>query len=229
VSAQDFRDIIQALGQQFGQYDNQVERWAAHTEALTGRFPGIQGALAASFGAGSTPAQIFTKATERHQHLAAALGQQALPPGDQITAAGYLNLRFYIYLNGFLQACAESLEKVAYNAGLNPSELVEKSYYKPYFFDRVTVSTEEVKAILQADREQLGRLPLDKKGIVQAVRIRKGVVSTLTESYCPAHPWLYPQVARLNALKNSTAPSSIGEIERQLEMILIKLEEFAQD
>lgn len=223
MTAQKFRDLIEALGQQFGQNDNQVGKWAGYAGALGEFTSQIEEGLAADFETGSAPMRIFSQGAGMHQRLAAEIEERSLPDGEREIAAGYLNLRYYIYLNGFLQACAESLEKVEYNAGLNQSALVEKSDYKPFFFDRVTVTTEEIIAMLEDDLARLRNAPQDKKGVVQAVRIRKGVVSTLTESYCPAHPWHYPPVAQLDAVKASTNPAVIGEIAGRIEAILLRL------
>lgn len=220
MAAQSFDDILAALGRQFGQLDNAVEKWAALGADLAEYDAAIREALLAQFGAGSAPEQIFTQAAAKRDALAAALPAKALADEGQPMAAGYLHLRCFVYLNGFLQACAESVEKVRLNAGLDAAELVEKSYYRPYFFERVTISTDEVVAMLEADLARLREMPQDKKGVVGALRIRKGIVSTMVESYCPAHPWYYPLAARLDAIPTSADPAVIGQIEAQLAEIL---------
>lgn len=225
MGAVEFRKIIDDLGQQFGHLDNRVEKWAANSASLNGYNHQIKQVIADSFEAGSTPAHIFSQAVDMHQSLLEEIPARHLPADEKNIAAGYLNLRFYIYLNGFLQACAESLERAEYNPSLDPAELVKSSYYKPYFFERVTVTTSEAVAMLKDDLERLQTAPRDKKGVVQAIRIRKGVVSTLTESYCPAHPWHYPPVARMDAIKTSADPAVIEQIELILTQILQELKD----
>ncbi|HKJ27541.1 MAG TPA: hypothetical protein VJ965_07880, partial [Anaerolineales bacterium] len=112
MSVEIVQGLIDALGRQFGQYDNEVGQWAAHSEALAGFFPQVEAGLAASFAVNGAPLPIFARAVETYTGLLDALPAHDLSPEDLKIAAGYLNLRFYIYLNGFLQACAESLEKV---------------------------------------------------------------------------------------------------------------------
>ena len=223
MSAQTLNEILAALGRQFGHLDNQVEKWAALGEELAAYDSQIEEALQANFGADSTPTQIFVDAAARRTGLAADLTDRPLSAEDRVLATGYLYLRFFIYLNGFLQACVESLEKVRLNAGLDAAELVEKSYYKPYFFDRVTITTDEIITMLEADLSRLQELPQDKKGVVGAFRVRKGVVSTMVESYCPLHPWHYPFVARLDGIPTSANPAVIGEVETHLSELLSAL------
>ncbi|HKJ28528.1 MAG TPA: hypothetical protein VJ965_12870, partial [Anaerolineales bacterium] len=109
--------------------------------------------------------------------------------------------------------------------GLDAAQLVANSYYKPYFFERVTVTAADLVGIVQADLARLADAPQDKKGVVLAFRIRKGVVSTMTESYCPIRPWHYPPVTRLGAVKTSADPAVIGDIRSHLETILTILKQ----
>ena len=178
--------VIDRLGSQFGSLDNQVEKWTDQGQALADFLPLIQDSLEEHFPSESFPIRIFDQASSRYQSLLAGLADTEQP------ARGYLNLRFYIMLNGFLAACQESLEKAGWNDNLDPSDLVEKSYYTPYFFERVTYTLEEILALLDEDIERLENASRDQKGVLLALRIRKGTALTLTESYCPLHPRLYP-------------------------------------
>ncbi len=192
--ATEFKSQLDSLGNTFGALDNQVRKWITQTELIQSFFPKITAVLAQHFPTASYPVKTFEQAAETYQILHSKLGN------DQTQSHGYLNLRFYIMLNGFLSACDESLEKFTYNQALHPVTLVEKSYYTPYFFDRVTLSREEMLTMLSADLTQLETLSLDPKGILQAIRIRKGTTLTFMESYCPLHPELYPLVADLEAI-----------------------------
>lgn len=203
---------LDALGAAFGPLDNAVEKWASLASDLLTHLDSIHSAIDAHFPAESAPQRTFQQGVETYQSLLAAIKQSGQPGEVLATASGFLNLRFYIYLNGFLSACQESLEKYAFNDGLDPSDLVEKSYYRPYFFARAVYSTEEMIAMLEDDLAQLHAAPRDRKGILLALRIRKGAVSTLTESYCPTHPLLYPWVQRLEGVPTKNSPEMIEEI-----------------
>ena len=201
-----FQPVLDALGAEFGPLDNAVEKWAALSPSLLAHLPTIHAALDAHFPPESAPQRIFREGINSYQALLANLQP------DEETATGYLNLRFYIYLNGFLSACQESLEKHAYNDSLDPAALVEKSYYKPFFFQRADISSEEILSMLESDLAQLNAVPRDRRGVLLALRTRKGVVSTLTESYCPTHPGLYPLVQQLNGIQAQNSPQVIEEV-----------------
>jgi len=209
-----FQPVLDDLGAEFGPLDNAVEKWAALSTNLLAYLPSIHAALRAHFPPESAPRRIFQEGESTFQSLLANL------QSSEETAMGYLNLRFYIYLNGFLSACQESLEKHAYNEGLDPAELVIKSYYKPFFFQRADIPTGEILSMLARDLEQLRGAPHDRKGILLALRIRKGIVSTLVESYCPTHPSLYPWVQQLGSIKIQNSPEVIGDVMTMLENIL---------
>jgi hypothetical protein len=198
--------IIDTLGEVFGRLDNQVEKWVGLDAKLIPLIPEIEKALAEHFPVDSLPLKSFSDAARTYQHLLDSI------PEEETTANGYLNLRFYIMLNGFMAACKESLEKVGYNDSLDPVKLVEKSYYKPYFFDRVTYTKEEIIALLEEDIQRLEKTTQNQKGVLLALRIRKGMVLTLTESYCPLHPRLYPLVADLDQIAVSKDPAVIPEV-----------------
>jgi len=97
---------------------------------------------------------------------------------------------------------------------------MEKSYYKPFFFQRADIPTGEILSMMEDDLAQLDTAPHDQKGVLLALRTRKGIVSTLTESYCPTHPRLYPLVQQLNDIKAHNSPEMIGEVISALESIL---------
>ena len=122
-------------------------------------------------------------------------------------------------LNGFLAACDESLEKYKHNHSLIPADLVEKSYYTPYFFERVVYTRQEITALLDEDIQRLESTNPDQKGVLLALRIRKGTALTLTESYCPLHPRLYPLVAELEQVPVSKDPATITQILEKLTAI----------
>ncbi len=208
-----FQPNLDALGAEFGPLDNTVEKWATLSPNLLAHLSAIHTTLEAYFPPESAPQRIFIEGESTYQSLLTSL-----QPSEE-TAIGYLNLRFYIYLNGFLSACQESLEKHNYNEGLNPAEMVEKSYYRPFFFQRADIPTAEISSMLAHDLEQLRAVPHDRKGILLALRIRKGTVSTLTESYCPTHPSLYPWVQQLDGIKAQNSPEVIGKIKSALELI----------
>lgn len=211
--------VLDALGAEFGSLDNTAEKWAALAPNLQAHLPTVRAVLEEHFPTASAPLRIFHQGAETYQSLLAEIEQSGQPDAATATAAGYLNLRFYIYLSGFLAACRESLEKCAYNDGLDPAELVEKSYYRPYFFARAVFSTDEMIAMLEDDLAQLHAAPRDKKGILLAVRIRKGIVSTLAESYCPTHPLFYPWVQQLEGIPTQNSTAMIDVIITTLETI----------
>ena len=211
MSAQAFQSILDKLGDHYGALDNQVERWADQQYGLARLFPEIEQALQNNFPPGSAPLTIFAQGQHTYNSLMTDLSG---------TPAAYLNLRFFILLNAFLQACQESLQKAALNPALDPSALVERSYYSPYFFDRVTVSRQEMIQILQDEIAELQTAARDRSGILLALRSRKGVVSTLAESYCPTHPVLYPLVQELDAVKVSNDPGVVDAVLAKLEAIL---------
>jgi hypothetical protein len=97
-----------------------------------------------------------------------------------------------------------------------PADLVEKSYYKPYFFDRVAYTKEEIITLLDEDIHQLENAAPDQKGVLLALRIRKGTALTMTENYCPLHPRLYPLVAELEQVPVSKDPATIAIILEKL-------------
>lgn len=198
-----FSGVIDALGEEFGALDNQIEKWRGREEVMAAFFPQIGAALEAHFPPDSAPVTIFSQAATRYQSLLAGLD------GD---ANGYLNLRFYIMLNGFLAACQESLEKAALNESLDPAGLVARSYYTPFFFERAALTTAEVRQMLAADLEELAGISRDMRGVLAAERIRKGTVSMLAESYCPNHPKLYPLVAALEKIRARKDPAVIDEV-----------------
>lgn len=195
--------VIAALGEEFGALDNQIEKWRGREEALAAYFLQIDAGLKAHFPPDSAPITVFEQAVQRYQSLLNGLDEDA---------NGYLNLRFYIMLNGFLAACRESLEKSALNESLDPAGLVVNSYYTPFFFERAALSTDEVGQMLAADLEQLAGASRDMRGVLAAERIRKGTASMLAESYCPNHPALYPLVAVLEKIKARKDPAVIDDI-----------------
>ena len=194
---------IDALGEAFGQLDNQVEKWIGLEGEALSQLPTIEEHLYNNFQQGSFPIQAFSRAAQTYRGLLDSI------PEEETSANGYLNLRFYIMLNGFLAACKESLEKVTHNDSLDPSELVRKSYYVPYFFDRVTYTREDIIALLNDDIQRLEDSPRNQKGVLLALRIRKGTGLLLTESYLPLHPRLYPLVANLENIPISKDPALI--------------------
>jgi hypothetical protein len=205
--------VIDQLGKQFGSLDNQVEKWTNQGLAIDRFLPIITDSLANHFPSESYPVMTFKQASARYQSLRSGLTDTEKP------ARGYLNLRFYIMLNGFLAACQESLEKAAWNDSLDPTVLLEKSYYTPYFFERVTYTREEIISLIDEDIARLENSPQDQKGVLTALRIRKGTALTLTESYCPLHPRLYPLVAALEQVPVSKDPAVIIAILDQLRAI----------
>ncbi|MEJ2759009.1 MAG: hypothetical protein P8046_11060, partial [Anaerolineales bacterium] len=155
-----FQPVLDALGAEFGPLDNVVEKWAALAPNLLAHLPNIYTTLEAHCPRESAPHHIFREGENTYRSLLAGLEQS-----DE-TATGYLNLRFYIYLNGFLSACQESLEKYTYNDSLDPAALVEKSYYKPFFFQRADIPTEEILSMLESDLTQLQSVTQDQKGVL---------------------------------------------------------------
>ena len=208
-------DTLDELGAKFGTLDNTAEKWTAQDNALTGFFEQIASELKIYFAPESTPIRVFNQAINRYQSLLTGLNGPS---------RGYLNLRFFIMLNGFMAACQESLEKAALNDTLDPAVLVEKSYYKPYFFDRVTLSTGEVRQMLAADLEQLSTASRDHKGVLLANRIRKGTVATLLETYCPAHPELYPLAAALEKIQVRNDPAVMDAVASAIKNLLAALD-----
>lgn len=215
-----FRAILTTLAEQYGRLDNQVERWAGHHEGLLNLFPEIRQTLADHFAPGCAPIQIFARGSETYSGLLSELLESGNDAQDTHTAAAYLNLRFYILLNGFLQACHESLQKSALNPSLDPAELVQKSYYTPYFFERSSLSSTEITQMLKDEIEKLRAAPRDRSSIMLAMRIRKGVYATLAESFCPLHPHLYPLVQELDAIRASSDPAVMDAVQAKLEEIL---------
>ncbi|MBN2044372.1 MAG: hypothetical protein JW757_05060 [Anaerolineales bacterium] len=185
------QSVIAALNEHLGQLDNQVEKWIGTDELILSLLPGTHQQLRRLFPAGSAPMTILSQAETTYRQLLVGLST------EEHLANGYLNLRFYIMLNAFLAACHESLEKVKHNPSLDLVALVEKSYYTPYFFDRVTYTKAEILSLLDQDIHQLENASPDQTGIMLALRIRKGTALTLAESFCPLHPRLYPLVAEL--------------------------------
>ena len=209
--------VIDALGEAFGHLDNQVEKWTGLESEILPLMPSIGEQLAGHFLEGGFPIQVFARAKKNYQNLLDSISP------EETSANGYLNLRFYIMLNGFLAACQESLEKAAYNDSLDPAELVRKSYYAPYFFDRVAYTREEIIALLEEDIQRLEETTHNQKGVLLALRIRKGTVLTLTESYCPLHPRLYPLVTALEPITVSKDPATISTTISALKNILSAL------
>jgi hypothetical protein len=210
-----FSEVIAALGEEFGALDNQIEKWHGREKTMAAYFPQIEIGLKAHFAPDSEPITVFEQAAHHYQSLLTGLA------GD---ANGYLNLRFYIMLNGFLAACRESLEKAALNESLDPAGLVVKSYYTPFFFERAALTTDEVRQMLDADLEQLAATGRDLRGVLAAERIRKGTASMLAESYCPKHPALYPLVAALDKIRARKDPSVIDEVAEAIAGIRAGLE-----
>lgn len=219
MSRKAFQEILDTLADHFGKLDNQVERWSGHQGALVALFPGIEHALSSSFAPESAPLKIFAQGKGTYLDL---LGELSGAQDAEVPTA-FLNLRFFILLNAFLQACQESMDKAALNPSLDPAALVERSYYTPYFFDRVTLSSEEMIRMIGEDIKRLEAATPDRDGILLAMRIRKGVVTTLAESYCPTHPMLYPSVQDLDAVKASSDPAVIDTVKDKLEAILSAL------
>jgi len=215
MGSHDFQNILESLAGQYGRLDNQVAKWAGHQQAMIDLFPEIEQALVKSFTENNAPFTIFKQGKETYLGLLADLSSRQ----DAEIPTAYLNLRFYILLNGFLQACQESLEKAALNTSLDPASLVENSYYRPYFFARVTVTREEMVHMLEEEMGKLADIPRDRSGVMAAIRIRKGVVTTLAESYCPTHPMLYPLVQDLDSVKASSDPSVIDKVTAKLDAI----------
>lgn len=223
MSGRAFKAILDTLAEQYGRMDNQVKQWAGHQHGLLNLIPGIEQALAEHFRPGSTPIQTFARGRDTYTDLLAELSELTNDSQTGRTAAAYLNLRFYIMLNGFLQACQEALDKFSLNASLDPAELVQKSYYTPYFFERSNLTRVEMIRILEDEIVQLQSVPRDRSGIMQAMRIRKGVYATLAETYCLTHPWLYPLVQELDAIKASRDPGVIDQLERTLKEVLASI------
>ena len=215
MGGHEFQKIIESLADQYGRLDNQVAKWAGHQQAMIEMFPEIDQALMNNFPENCAPFKIFKQGKDTYLELLADLyGKQ-----DAEIPTAYLNLRFYILLNGFLQACQESLKKGALNASLDPAVLVENSYYRPYFFARVTVTREDMIQMLEEEMEKLADIPRDRRGVMAAMRIRNGVVTTLAESYCPTHPMLYPLVQDLDSVRASSDPSVIDEVKSKLDAV----------
>jgi len=98
-----FQPVLDALGAEFGPLDNTEEKWTALSPDLLAHFPNINATLDAHFPPESAPHRIFREGASTYQSLLANLRP------DEDTATGYLNLRLYIYLNGFLSACQEAM------------------------------------------------------------------------------------------------------------------------
>ena len=223
MSSRAFLAILSQLSEQFGRLDNQVERWIGRHQGLLDIFPEIEQALADHFAPDSAPIHIFERGRGTYAQLLSEISEDGNGSQTGQTAAAYLNLRFYILLNGFLQACQESLDKSALNPSLDPAELVRKSYYTPYFFERSSLTRGDVIQMLDDEIVRLNAVPRDHIGIMQAMRIRKGVFAALAESYCPTHPRLYPLVQELDGIKFSRDPGMINELELKLKEILASI------
>jgi hypothetical protein len=188
-------DLLSVLGARFGRLDNSPEGWSEQTASLQELNPQVADALAACFGQDSEPVGTYQQAVETFQGLISELASE-----DRL-ARGHLNLRFFIMLNGFLAACRETLEKSAFDSQLNAAELVMRSYYAPYFFDRVTLSTSEVITMVEDDIRQLQTLPDTPQGRAAGGRILKGTALALGENYCPRHPQFFVLVAQLETFR----------------------------
>ena len=101
----------------------------------------------------------------------------------------------------------------------DPADLVRRSNYAPYFYARAVLTPDDVKEMLDADISRLRDAPLDRSGIVLAMRVRKGTVLALTETFCPLHPTLYPLVAELESIRLSKDPAVIGEMIEKLTVL----------
>jgi len=73
--------------------------------------------------------------------------------------------------------------------------------------------------MLEEESGKLADIPRDRSGVMVAMRIRNGVVTTLAESYCPTHPMLYPLVQDLDSVKASSDPRVIDEVVAKLDAI----------
>lgn len=188
-------DLLSAIGTCFGRLDNAPEGWGEQTGSLQTFDPRISAALTECFGPDSEPVRTYQQSARTYHHLI-----RTLAPEDQLVR-GHLNLRFFIMLNGFLAACREAVEKADFDPTLNAAELVRRSYYAPYFFDRVTLTSEEVLTMLEEDIRQLDTLPDTPKGRAAAGRICKGTALALIENYCPLHPEIFPLAAELESYR----------------------------
>lgn len=215
-----FQTILDSLADQYGKLDNQVERWAGHHQGLKLILHEVELALKSSFPEGSPPTAIFSQGQETYLKL---LEDLATDGTEFETPAAYLNLRFFILLNAFLQACQESLDRAALNPSLDPAEQVKNSYYAPYFFERAALPGGEMIRMVEEEISQLQAAPQDSSGIMLAMRARKGIYATLAESYCPTHPKLYPLVQELDAIKASNNPGVIEVVTAKLQEILAAL------
>jgi hypothetical protein len=175
--------------------------------------PEIEQQLAESFSDDQSPVKTFRDAAQTYLEMA-----ETIPAGEALVQ-GYHHLRFYILLQAFLAACRESLDRAAVDNFDDPADLVGRSNYAPYFYDRAVLKPEDVKEMLDADITRLKAAPHDRSGIVQAMRIRKGTVLAFTETFCPLHPTLYPLVGELESVRLSKDPAVIGAMIEKLEAI----------
>ncbi len=223
MASNQFDELIDALGKKLGALDNQVEKWVGESATLQETFAPITSALTASFGEQSAPVGIFSQAVDTYEDLSRQVAQANVPEIQRSAALGLLNLRFYIMLNAFLSAASETMQKTALNEGLDPAQTLLKSYYAPYFFERRPISTDDMIAMLEADLTQLRESPRDTKGVMSALRIRKGTFSSLAEMYCSHYPLLYYYAQQLEQIRPSKDPAVIDAIEQAIEKILTQV------
>lgn len=211
--AASIQPAIYALNRTFGELDNDPAKWADTGEDLAAHLPEIEQQLTESFNDDQSPVEIFRVAVKKYRELAATIQTEGK------LVQGYHHLRFYILLQAFLAACRESLDKAAIDDFDDPADLVRRSNYAPYFYARAVLTPDDVKEMLDADISRLRDAPLDRSGIVLAMRVRKGTVLALTETFCPLHPTLYPLVAELESIQLSKDPAVISEMIEKLTVL----------
>ncbi|MBN2503365.1 MAG: hypothetical protein JXB38_21495 [Anaerolineales bacterium] len=208
--------IRDELGAFFGALDNEIAKWTGQETRLQAFFPPIQAALTGTLGTQAEPVQTFHTGVADYTALLVSLHASGEPAEVIAVGVGFLNWRMYLLLNSFLLAVQEAAQKFSPAEVEKIEAYIRTSYYTPYFFTRLVIDTGDVLNLLAQDIQQLDAAPHDKRGLLVAMRIKKGLYATLIEEYCPTHPLIYYFVSELNSGTDNARIENIAVIRARL-------------
>ena len=211
--------IKDELGAFFGALDNEIAKWTGQETCLQTYFSPIKTALTGALGAQAETVQVFLTGVKDYTALLESMNISNEPEEVIAAGVGFLNWRMFLLLNSFLLAIQEASQNFFPTEIEKIENHIRTGYYKPYFFTRPVLNTTDVLDLLEQDIHQLDEIPRDKRGLLAALRIKKGIYATLSEQYCPTHPLIYYFIGELNTSTNNAKTENIAVLHDHLSVL----------